>query len=338
MQPNVALFATGGTIVSSGESATQMTGYSIKDFRVDDLLKAVPALEDVARLEVRQIANIDSSSMTSRVWIDLARAIDAALARDDIAGAVVTHGTDTLEETAYFLNLVLKSEKPVVLVGAMRPATALSADGPLNLLNAVRVASDPAARGRGVLVVLNDTILSAREATKSHPTNVATFRGPDAGMLGMVAGARIEWLSQTAKRHTVDTAFDLSLFDDIERLPRVDIVYSHVDDDGVFVKAAFAAGALGIVHAGTGNGSIHSDTEPALFEAACEGVLVVRASRTGSGATVEGLDAWQRAGFIPSGTLSPQKARVLLQLSLLRWGDLASDDLRKKTEEAFRLY
>ncbi len=331
MKPNVALFATGGTIVSSGESATQMTGYSIKDFRVDDLLKAVPALDEVANLDVTQVANIDSSSMTSRVWGDLARAIEAALSRDDTAGAVVTHGTDTLEETAYFLNLVLKTEKPVVLVGAMRPATALSADGPLNLLNAVRVACDPEARGRGVLVVLNDTVLAAREATKAHPTNVATFRGPD-------AGARIEWLSRSAKRHTTETPFAVSMLEGVERLPRVDIVYSHVDDDGLFVKAAVAAGARGIVHAGTGNGSIHSDTEPALFEAAREGVLVVRASRTGSGATVEGLDAWQRAGFIPSGTLNPQKARVLLQLALLAWGNLPAEERQKKTEEAFRIY
>lgn len=338
MKPNVALFATGGTIVSSGESATQMTGYSIKDFRVDDLLKAVPALDEVANLDVTQVANIDSSSMTSRVWGDLARAIEAALSRDDTAGAVVTHGTDTLEETAYFLNLVLKTEKPVVLVGAMRPATALSADGPLNLLNAVRVACDPEARGRGVLVVLNDTVLAAREATKAHPTNVATFRGPDAGMLGMVAGARIEWLSRSAKRHTTETPFAVSMLEGVERLPRVDIIYSHVDDDGLFVKAAVAAGARGIVHAGTGNGSIHSDTEPALFEAAREGVLVVRASRTGSGATVEGLDAWQRAGFIPSGTLNPQKARVLLQLALLAWGNLPAEERQKKTEEAFRIY
>ena len=296
----VVILATGGTIVSSGASATQMTGYSIQGLGVEDLLSAVPMLADVADVEAARVSNIDSSSMTSEVWLKLANAVEEALRREDVSGVVITHGTDTMEETAFFLNLVVKSEKPVVLTGAMRPATALSAEGPLNLLNAVRIAADPKAAGRGVLIALNDVIVSARDATKTHPTNVATFRGPDLGMLGMIAGTHIEWIARSEKPHGA----------------RVDIVYSHVDDDGVMVRAAMAAGARAIVHAGTGNGSIHEKTEGALMEPAAHGILVVRASRTPSGMTVEGLAEWQDAGFVPAGTLNPQKARVLAQLSL----------------------
>ena len=326
----IAIFATGGTIVSSGDSATQMTGYSIKGLNVNDLIGAVPQLADVADIEARQIANIDSSSMTAAVWTDLARAIDEETRREDVTGVVVTHGTDTLEETAYFLNLLLKTEKPVVLTGAMRPATALSAEGPLNLLNAVRVAAEPAARGKGVLIVLNDAIGTARDMTKTHPTNVATFRGPDLGAIGAVSGDRIEFIGASAKDHTARTPFSVEKLDQYlkenGKLPRVDIVYSHTDDDGVMVKAALAAGARGIVHAGTGNGSIHEATEPALFEAAKSGVVVVRASRVHGGATVEGLASWQEAGFVPAGSLNPQKARVLLQLALTQTKDAAEID------------
>ena len=328
--PKVVLFATGGTIVSSGASATQMTGYSLQGFRVEDLIAAVPALAETAEIEAHQISNIDSSSMTSAVWMKLARAVEDAARRDDVTGIVVTHGTDTMEETAYFLNLVLKTRKPVVLTGAMRPATAISADGPLNLLNAVRTAAAPQAAGKGVLIVLNDAIGTARDMTKTHPTNVATFRGPDLGMIGMISGARIEFLAAPVKCHAESSPFSLEKLEAWVAangaLPRVDIVYSHTDDDGVMVRAALAAGARGIVHAGTGNGSIHEGTEPALFEAARQGALVVRASRTGGGSTVEGLAAWQEAGFVPAGSLNPQKARVLLQLCLTQTTDPAEID------------
>lgn len=293
----VVILATGGTIVSSGASATQMTGYSIQGLGVEDLLSAVPMLADVADVEAARVSNIDSSSMTSEVWLKLANAVEEALRREDVSGVVITHGTDTMEETAFFLNLVVKSEKPVVLTGAMRPATALSAEGPLNLLNAVRIAADPKAAGRGVLIALNDVIVSARDATKTHPTNVATFRGPDLGMLGMIAGTHIEWIARSEKPHGAATPFTLEALE------------ARVAADGALPR-------VDIVHAGTGNGSIHEKTVGALMEAAAHGVLVVRASRTPSGMTVEGLAEWQDAGFVPAGTLNPQKARVLAQLSL----------------------
>lgn len=317
----VVILATGGTIVSSGASATQMTGYSIQGLGVDDLLSAVPMLADAARVEAAQVSNIDSSSMTSKVWMTLARAVQDALDREDVSGVVITHGTDTMEETAWFLNLVLKSEKPVVLTGAMRPATALSAEGPLNLLNAVRIAADPRAAGRGVMIALNDVIVSARDATKTHPTNVATFRGPDLGMIGMIAGTHVDSSAAAIKPHTAETPFTLEALE------------AHVKAHGALPRrrhrvfprrrrrrhgeGCIGCGAAGIVHAGTGNGSIHEAALPALHEAAAAGVLVIRASRTGSGMTVEGLAEWQAAGFIPSGTLNPQKARVLVQLCLV---------------------
>ena len=329
-RPRIALLATGGTIVSSGTSPDQMTGYGIENFRVTDLVAAVPGIEKIAELEVEQVANIDSSSMTYGVWRALAERIEAYAAREDIDGIVVTHGTDTLEETAYFLTLVLNTAKPVVLTGAMRPATALSADGPLNLYNAVRVASAPAAHKKGVLIVLNDLILDAREGTKTNPTNVATFFSRDFGAIGMIAGPRIEFYRAPTRSHTLHTPFSVANLPD--ELPRVDIVVSHADDDGVLVRAAVAAGARGIVHAGTGNGSVHGNTEEALMEASKAGVIVVRASRVGGGMTVEGLAHWQEAGWIPSGSLLPWKARVLLQLALTRTDSPAA------VKEMFALY
>lgn len=329
-RPRIALLATGGTIVSSGKSPDQMTGYGIENFRVTNLVAAVPGIEKIAELEVEQVANIDSSSMTYGVWRALAERIEAYAAREDIDGIVVTHGTDTLEETAYFLTLVLNTAKPVVLTGAMRPATALSADGPLNLYNAVRVASTPAAHKKGVLIVLNDLILDAREGTKTNPTNVATFFSRDFGAIGMIAGPRIEFFRCPSRAHTIRTPFSVENLPD--ELPRVDIVVSHADDDGVLVRAAVAAGACGIIHAGTGNGSVHGNTEEALMEASKAGVIVVRASRVGGGMTVEGLAHWQEAGWIPSGSLLPWKARVLLQLALTRTDSPAA------VKEMFSLY
>lgn len=326
--PTVVVLATGGTIVSSGASATQMTGYSITNFSVEMLTAAVPALQEIANIECRQVANIDSSSMTSRVWFDLAAAVEEAAARDDVASVVITHGTDTMEETAYFLNLVVKTGKPVVMTGAMRPSTAISAEGPLNLLNAVRIALDPEAAEKGVLVALNDAVVAARDATKVEQTNVAAFGAPNAGLTAMISGPRIVWLSAPVRPHTLQTPFTTTRFEGIAKLPRVDIVYSHADDDGVMVEAAVAAGARAIVHAGTGNGSIHDAAETALFTAAEKGVVVIRASRVPGGATVEGLAAWQEAGFIPAGNLNPQKARVLAQV-VLADPKATAEDVRK---------
>lgn len=314
----IVILGTGGTIVSSGTSSTQMTGYEITELNVTSLIEALPELTDVAQIEAEQIANIDSSSMNEAIWLKLSRRINELVQMNDVDGIVVTHGTDTLEETAYFLNLTVKSRKPVVLVGAMRPATALSADGPLNLLNATRVAAAPSAIGKGVLVVLNDKISSAREAMKTNTSNVQTFNSPEFGVLGFVNGTEVSFLTMSTKKHTFESEFDL---DGVLALPYVEIHYAHAHDSDLLVRAAINAKVDGIVHAGTGNGSIHQTLEPALLEARQKGIAVIRASRVVGGATLEGLARWQEASMIPAGTLSPQKARILLQLALLKTND-----------------
>lgn len=206
----------------------------------------------------------------------------------------------------------------MVVIGAMRPATAISADGPMNLLNAVKLAADSKAQGRGVLVALNDQISSGRDVTKSNTTNVATFKSPDLGYLGYIAGGKNYFLRNPAMRHTHQSEFDVSKLD---KLPRVDILYTHASDDRVLADAAIAAGAKGIVHAGSGNGSVHGQTEPALAEAVLKGIAVVLSSRTGSGVVCPNVEQYNKAGFIEGRTLNPQKARLLLQLALTKTND-----------------
>ena len=249
--PNVAILATGGTIAGTASSATQTTGYKAGEVAIQTLIDAVPAIEDVANVTGEQIVKISSNNITDDVLLHLAKRCNELLKDPKINGIVITHGTDTLEETAYFLNLTVKSKKPVVLVGSMRPSTAISADGPMNLLNAVRLAADPQAVGQGVLVSLNDRISAARDVTKTDTTHVDTFSSHYLGHLGVTAGGKNYFYRSVAKAHTYQSQFDVSK---LKSLPRVDIVYSHANDDGVLVNAAVAAGAKGIVHAGTGNG------------------------------------------------------------------------------------
>lgn len=317
-EPNIKILATGGTIAGSAPKSTELTGYRAGALTIDTLINAVPAVKEVAHVTGEQIASIGSQDMTDEVWLKLAKRVNELLAQDDVDAIVITHGTDTLEETAYFLNLTVKSTKPVVLVGAMRPATAISADGPLNLLNAVIVAASADSAGKGVLVCMNDTIEGARDVTKTHTTNVATFRSPDFGSLGVVTQGRAEYFKTSVKKHTLQSEFDIAQLDS---LPRVDIVYSHANDDGVMTQAAVAAGAKGIVHAGTGNGSLHKNAFPALRQAVESGVVVVRAARVPSGLTTKSLQTWADAGLLQSNSLNPQKARVLLQLALTKTSD-----------------
>ncbi|MCD8340440.1 MAG: asparaginase [Burkholderiales bacterium] len=328
-KPNVVILATGGTIAGAAADKTNTTTYKAGALGIDTLLAAVPEIHDVANVKGEQVAQISSNSMTTEIWLKLAKRINELLKNPDVDGIVITHGTDTLEETAYFLNLVTKSDKPVILVGAMRPATAISADGPLNLLNAVKLASDKDAKGKGVLIVLNDTINGARDATKTNTLRVDTFQSPELGYLGYMEGGKPVFYKQTTRKHTNETEFDVT---DLNDLPRVDIIYSHVDDDGKMAEAAVAAGAKGIVHAGTGNGSIHGRTAPALYEASKKGIPVVRSSHASNGPTIENSAAYTENGLIDSGTLNPQKARILLQLGLTKTNDPA------KLSEMFKKY
>ncbi len=249
--------------------------------------------------------------------------------RPDIAGVVITHGTDTMEETAFFLNLVVGTDKPVVLVGAKRPATAISADGPMNLLNAAKTAVYPDAIGKGVLVVMNDQIHGARDVTKTNTTSTSTFESPVFGALGTITGGKPYFFMESVRPHTSKSEFCIR---DIRELPRVDIVYAHANQDSVLVEACIKAGSKGIVYAGFGNGSIHKNAEVGLARAAQEGIIVVRTSRTGSGLVVSGNRAWTDMGFLNSGSLNPQKARILLQLALTKTRD------RRKIERIFEAY
>lgn len=326
--PNVAILATGGTIAGTAASNTQTTQYKAGDLAVETLIAAVPAIRDYANVSGEQIANIGSESMTDAILLKLAKRCNELLKDPKVSGIVITHGTDTLEETAYFLNLTVKSKKPVVIVGAMRPATAISADGPMNLLNAVKLAADPQAQDRGVLIAMNDEINAARETTKTNTTNLDTFRAPTLGVLGYVAGGEHYFLRETSKKHTHETVFDVSKLD---QLPRVDIVYTHANDDRVVVDAVVKAGTQGIIHAGSGNGSIHENTLPALADAVKKGVVVVRSSRVGSG-IVTPYEPYNKEGVLNGHNLNPQKARILLQLALTQTHD------PKKIQEMFMTY
>lgn len=316
--PNVKILATGGTIAGTAASATQVTGYKAGDLAIQTLIDAVPAVKDIANVTGEQIVKISSNNMNTPTLLKLAKRVNELLKDPSVSGIVITHGTDTLEETAYFLNLLTKSDKPVVLVGAMRPATAISADGPMNLLNAVKVATSPEAKGKGVMIVMNDVINGARDVTKTNTTNVATFKSPELGALGYIGAGKVRFYKQSTKRHTTNSEFDVS---NLETLPRVDIIYSHVDADRVMADAAVKAGAKGIIHAGTGNGSIADPTEAGLKDAVKSGVIVVRSARVPNGPTTVSLAKWKDAGFLESDTLNPQKARLLLQLALTKTSD-----------------
>lgn len=327
--PKITILATGGTIAGSAPSASQMTGYEAGAVGVEELISAVPELGGIAAISGEQIANIDSKDMNGAVWLRLAQRCNELLS-GDTDGIVITHGTDTMEETAYFLHLTVHSAKTVVLVGAMRPATAISADGPLNLLNAVRTAASSEACGKGVLVVMNDEIYSARDVVKTSTTNVDAFKAPLTGAIGEAAAGMVRFYKLPGCKHTVASQFDVSGLA-AGKLPRVDIIYGYAGADDLFINAAVNAGVRGIVYAGCGMGSIPECVEAALAAAVQRGVVVVRSTRVDHGLVAAGLARWSEAGILHSGTLNPQKARVLLQLALTQSNDGAG--IQKMFEE-----
>jgi len=312
--PNVVVLATGGTIAGAAESDVQ-AGYTSGQVGVDQLLAAVPQAAKLANLRGEQISNIGSQDMNDEVWLKLARRINELVAMPDVDGVVITHGTDTIEETSYFLHLVIKSDKPVVLTAAMRPSTALSADGPLNFFNAVAVAANKDAAGRGVLVVANDWIHDAASLTKTSTTAVQTFLSPLRGLVGVVAYGECEFFRGAVGRHTVNSEFSV---DGVEALPRVDIVMIHENADGVLIDASAAAGAKGIVVAGVGNGNLTKPALDALAAQAKKGMVCVRSSRVVTGLVGRNIEVDDDGlKLIASDDLSPQKARILLRLILL---------------------
>lgn len=317
--PNVVILATGGTIAGTGATSTTTVGYTAATVGVQTLIQAVPELTKVANVTGEQVFQIASENMGNGEWLTLAKRVNVLLAQPNVDGIVITHGTDTLEETAYFLDLVVKSRKPVVLVGSMRPSTALSADGPINLYNAVILAGTPEAVGKGVLVAMNDQIHAARDVTKTNTSTPDTFKTPELGMLGYFQGSHAFFYHQPIRKHTIDTEFDVSK---LTALPQVDIAYGYANVGPVVVEALTAAGAKGIIHAGVGDGSLATKVIPALKAARAKGVVIVRASRVGQGILARNGEANDDLlDFVAADTLNPQKARILLMLALTKTHD-----------------
>jgi L-asparaginase len=316
--PTVVVLATGGTI--AGAAASNVTaGYSSGQVGVEELLKAVPEAKRLAKLRGEQVSNIGSQDMNDEVWMKLATRVNQLLAMPDVSGVVITHGTDTIEETAYFLNLVVKSAKPVVLTASMRPSTALSADGPLNFFNAVAVAADKEAPGHGVLVVINDWIHGAASITKTSTTAVQTFMSPLSGLIGTVNYGKIEWYRTPIGRNTASSQFSV---EPTTVLPRVDIIMATENMDGALINAAAAAGAKGIVIAGVGNGNMTEPALKALEAQAKKGIVCVRSTRVTTGEVGRNVEVKDDSlGFVASLAHNAQKSRVLLRLALLKTSD-----------------
>jgi len=328
-KPKVVILATGGTIAGA-QAAGQDAGYKSGSFKVEDLIKAVPNLGELADISGEQVVNIGSQDMNNEVWLKLAKRVNEVLAQSDVDAVVITHGTDTMEETGYFLSLVTHSDKPVVMVGSMRPATATSADGPANIYNAVSVAVHPKARGRGVLVLLNDEIHYAREATKTNTTQLDTFKSPNRGKAGMTNAGRVYWYDPLATRYTSHSVFSV---DKLNELPRVEIVYAYANVGRDFIDACVKLGCTGIVLAGVGDGNATESAVAGLRDAVKKGVAVVRSSRTNSGITDRNVELNDdELGTLASMELNPQKARVLLMLGLTKTSDA------KQLQEYFYQY
>jgi L-asparaginase len=327
----VKILATGGTIAGAQTAKTE-AGYKSGAFSVDDLIKAVPNLGDLADLSGEQVANIGSQTMNHEVWLKLAARVNEVLKSDNTDGVVITHGTDTMEETGYFLSLVVKSDKPIVLVGSMRPATATSAEGPANLYNAVALAANSAARGLGPLIVINDEVHFAREAEKVNTTQMNAFTSPNRGRAGVMNVGKFFPFSKPTTRHTTQSEFTTA-GKNVQDLPRVDIIYSYANFGPDIVDFLVKQGCKGIVLAGVGDGNSTDAVIAALSKAAKQGIAVVRSSRVGSGVVDRNVEVKDDdLGFIAAMELNPQKARILTMLALMNTTD------SKKLQQYFVTY
>ena len=313
---NVVILATGGTIAGAAASGTQ-AGYTSGAVTIDAMLAAVPGIDKLAGIKGEQVSNVGSQDMSFDILLKLAKRINELAPNADVDGIVITHGTDTMEESAYFLNLTVKTDKPVVLVGSMRPSTAVSADGPLNLYNAVAVAADPNAKGRGVLVVMNDEIHGAHSLTKMSTTAVETFMSPKRGIVGIIHYGKADYYNNPTWKHTKQSEFDIT---NVTKLPRVDIIFACLDMSPELITTDVASGAVkGLVIAGVGNGNMNKVSVDAAAAAVKKGVVVVRSSRVPTGVVGRNVELDDdKLGFIASDELNPQKSRILLTLALLK--------------------
>ncbi len=307
----VIILATGGTIAGAGESSTK-AAYKAGQIGVENLVNAVPEMKEFAKVKGEQIAQIGSQDMNIETWLKLSNRINEIFDNNEADGIVITHGTDTQEETAYFLSLTVKSDKPVVLVGSMRPATAMSQDGNRNLLDAVMVAASPKSKGIGVVTAMNEAVFAARDVTKTITTNTATFQSRNFGPIGLIYDGKVSYYYKSLR--TPQQKFDVK---GVTKLPEVEIVYGYADANPRAVNTAIKDGVAGIVYAGMGNGNINTPVLNALAEASKKGIVVCRATRVGGGRVTLFNEVDDKAlGFVVSDDLNPQKARILLMLAL----------------------
>jgi len=317
-KPNVVIIATGGSIAGKAQSSVEGK-YKAAQIPVEELLEAVPEVKNIANIKGIQLCQVSSQNMKGEIWLKLAKKINELFKSEEADAVVVTHGTDTMEETAYFLTLTVKSKKPVVLTGAMRAPTSLSADGPLNIYNAVAVAASSEAKGKGVLVLFNEKIHCAREVTKNNTVNTDSFESPLFGALGYAFYGKTRFYRQSTRKHTFESEFDIK---NIQTLPKVKILYGHADFDPQMVAQAIKSGAKGIVYAGVGNGNPNAETEQELAKAVKSNVIVVRSSRVGSGSVTLNAEVDDtKLGFVVADNLNPQKSRILLMLALTKTKD-----------------
>lgn len=312
MHPRIVLLTTGGTIAAL---PAQGVGYKAGLLSPERLLDSVPDITELARVSVEAHADVGSQDVDHALWSSLAQRVRVLCANDDVDGIVITHGTDTLEETAYFLHLVTRADKPVVLTGAMRPAHAVGADGPANLQAAVAAACSPAASGLGVLVVMDDLVHDAVAVQKDHATGLAAFSSRDQGPVGRISEGRLQVYSGCIQGNPAGRA--LFARSALESWPVVHILYIYAGVDPGYVDAMLATNPDGVVVAGVGNGNAPQAVWRRLAEAAAQGVAVVRATRTMRGHVEPGVEVPDdELGFVAAGGLSPQKARILLMCAL----------------------
>ena len=316
--PRVIILATGGTIAGAGASSDR-AGYTAGKIPIDQLVGSIPTVKKIANITGEQVASVGSQDMTTDIWKKLAVRANEIFQKNEADAIVITHGTDTQEETGYFLDLVIASDRPVVLTGSMRPATAISADGPKNLYDAITVAIDPKSKGRGVLISFNEGIFDAREVMKLSTTKVNAFGSPNSGPVGQVYDGKVEYYSTSIREVNVNTPFSVKAD---TKLPRVDIVYMYADAPPDQIDMLIAKKVDGIVIAGVGNGNFNKAYMDAVKRAVAAGIVVCRASRAPSGRVVlhdEIND--DELGTIVSDDLTPQKARILLMLGLMKTKD-----------------
>ncbi len=317
-KPRIIILATGGTIAGSG-AASDRAGYTAGKIPIEDLIGGIPTVKKVADISGEQISSIGSQDMTIDIWRKLAVRCNEIFAKNEADGIVITHGTDTQEETGYFLDLVVKSDKPVVLTGSMRPATAISADGPKNLYDAIIVAANPRSKGKGVVISFNEGIFDARDVMKLSTTKVNAFASPNTGPIGQVYDGKVEYYLASMREVNAQSPFSVTAD---SKLPRVDIVHMYADATGDMIDYLVSRKVDGIVIAGVGNGNFNKAYMDAVKRAIAAGVVVCRASRTPSGRVVlEDEINDEKLGTIVSDDLTPQKARVLLMLGLMQTKD-----------------